>query len=190
MRGTFSVLTQDNPGVLVRVASLIYQRNYNIVSISASPTGIPDATRITLVIDGDEWMHEQVERHLSKLMEVLAVENLNEHGRFTERQITLIKVAATIETRPAIIQTAEVFRGRVVDMSEDTITIETTGSAGKAEALIEALRPYGILEHAGSGSVALSRGSRVLHARSSGHAAMIKPGDDRQTSRALYEEKD
>lgn len=157
MRCTFSVITQDSPGVLMRIASLIYKRNFNIVSLSVNQTETPDVSRFTIVIDGDEWALVQVSKQLGKLVEVLSIENLNDTGKFVERWLSLIKVRATMETRPQILQIAEVFRCRVVDMGSDALTLEVTGDAGKVEACNEALREYGIIERAGSGSVALGR---------------------------------
>lgn len=157
MRCTFSVLTQDNPGVLMRIASLIYRRNYNIVSLSVSQTSTPGVSRFTVMIDGDEWALDQVSKQLRKIVEVLTVENLNEGGKFVERWLSLVKVRATMETRPHVLQIADVFRCRVVDMGSDALTLEVTGDQGKVEACTEALRAYGIIEIAGSGSVALSR---------------------------------
>jgi acetolactate synthase-1/3 small subunit len=157
MRCTFSVLTQDSPGVLMRIASLIYMRNFNIASLSVSQTATPDISRFTIMIDGDEWALEQVSKQLSKLVEVISVENLNKAGKFVERWLSLIKVRATMETRPHILQIADVFRCRVVDMGSDALTLEVTGDEGKVAACTEALRAYGIMEIAGSGSVALGR---------------------------------
>lgn len=157
MRCTFSVLTQDNPGVLMRIASLVYRRNYNIVSLSVSQTATEGISRFTIVIDGDEWALDQVTKQLKKLVEVLSVENLNHSGKFVERWLSLIKVGATMETRPHILQIADVFRCRVVDMGSEAITLEVTGDEGKVAACTDALREYGILEIAGSGSVALGR---------------------------------
>lgn len=159
MKATFSVLTQDNPGVLMKIASLIYRRGYNIASLSVAPAGTPGVSRFTIVIDGDDWALEQVRHQLAKCTEVFSVENLGAAGPFVERSLSLLKVAADTTTRPAILQIAEVFRCRVVDIGESSVIIEATGSAGKADALTAALRPYGILERAGSGSVALARGS-------------------------------
>jgi acetolactate synthase-1/3 small subunit len=157
MRCTFSVLTQDTPGVLMRIASLIYRRNFNIASLSVSQTATEGISRFTIMIDGDEWALDQVSKQLSKIVEVLSVENLNNSGKFVERWLSLIKVAANLETRPHILQIADVFRCRVVDMGSSAITLEVTGDEGKVEACTAALREYGIIEIAGSGSVALGR---------------------------------
>lgn len=157
MRSTFSVLTQDSPGVLMRISSLIYRRSYNIVSICVSPTDTQGVSRFTIVIDGDEWVLDQVSKQLSKLVEVFAVENLDRCGRFVERHLALIKVSATMETRPHILQLADVFRCRVVDIGSEAVIIEVTGDSNKLEAITSALSPFGIIEKAGSGAVALSR---------------------------------
>jgi acetolactate synthase-1/3 small subunit len=141
----------------MRIASLIFRRNFNIVSLSVSQTATPDISRFTIMIEGDEWALDQVSKQLSKLVEVLSVENLNKSGKFVERWLSLIKVTATMETRPHILQVADVFRCRVVDMGSDALTLEVTGDEGKVTACTEALRAYGIIEIAGSGSVALSR---------------------------------
>jgi acetolactate synthase-1/3 small subunit len=109
------------------------------------------------MIDADEWAHEQVEKQLSKLIEVISVENLNHRGRFVERWFSLIKVRTTMETRPHILQIADVFRCRVVDFGVDALTFEITGDEDKIHACTEAFRTYGIIETAGSGSVALRR---------------------------------
>ncbi|MDR1508879.1 MAG: acetolactate synthase small subunit [Synergistaceae bacterium] len=157
MRCTFSVITQDSPGVLMRIASLIYRRNYNITSLSVAQTDTPGISRFTIMVDADEWAHAQVEKQLTKLVEVISVENLSQRGKFVERWLSLIKVRADMETRPHILQIAEVFRCRVVDMGSGALTLEVTGDEGKLQACTEALREYGILEMAGSGSVALGR---------------------------------
>ena len=108
MRCTFSILTQDSPGVLMRIASLLYKRNYNIASLSVSQTNDAGISRFTIVVDADEWAHEQVEKQVAKLVEVISVENLNNNGKFVERWLSLIKVRASMEP-PAYIAD----RGRV-----------------------------------------------------------------------------
>jgi acetolactate synthase-1/3 small subunit len=141
----------------MRIACLFYKRNYNIESLSVSSANLPGISRFTIVIEGDEWAHEQVEKQLAKLVEVISVDNLNRGGKFVERWLSLIKVRATMETRPHILQIADIFRCRVVDMGSTALTLEVTGDEGKVAACMEALRAYGIVEVAGSGSVALGR---------------------------------
>ena len=137
MKSTFSIVSEDSPGVLMRIASLIYRRGYNIESLSVGRTDVPGLSRFTIIIEG--------------------VQNLTKEGPFVERWLSLVKVMAPVERRPHILQTAEIFRCRVVDLGSDAITLEVTGDRGKVEACMAALKPYGILETAGSGQVALAR---------------------------------
>lgn len=157
MRNTFSILSEDNPGVLMRIASLIYRRGFNIASLSVGRTHRPGLSRFTIVVEGREGVYEQVRKQLDKLVEVVDVTDLTEKGPFVERWLSLIKVHAPMDKRPHVLQTAEIFRCRVVDLGADAVTLEVTGDRGKVDACLEALRPYGIIELAGSGSVAVSR---------------------------------
>jgi acetolactate synthase-1/3 small subunit len=157
MKNTFSILSEDNPGVLMRIAGLIYRRGYNIESLSVGRTATPGVSRFTVVIEGEEGVYEQIRKQLLKLIEVIDVTNLTQEGPFVERWLALVKVRAPIEMRPHVLQTAEIFRCRVVDLGTDAITLEVTGDRGKLAACMEALKPYGIIETAGSGQVALSR---------------------------------
>ncbi|MDO4988225.1 MAG: acetolactate synthase small subunit [Synergistes sp.] len=157
MKSTFSIVSEDSPWVLTRIANLISRRGYNIESLSVGRTEIPGRSRFTVVIEGEEEVYEQIRKQLSKLVEVIEVRNLTDEGGFVERWLTLIKVRATLEMRPHILQTAEIFRCRVVDLGSDAITLEVTGDRGKMSACLDALKPYGIIETAGSGQVALSR---------------------------------
>lgn len=157
MKSTFSILSEDNPGVLMRIAGLIYRRGYNIESLSVGRTSTPGISRFTVVIEGEEGVYEQIRKQLQKLIEVIEVTNLTKDGPFVERWLSLVKVRAPLERRPHVLQTAEIFRCRVVDLGTDAITLEVTGDRGKLEACMDALRPYGIIETAASGQVALSR---------------------------------
>ena len=153
---TISVLAQDQPGVLSRLAGLVSRRGYNVTSLSVGRTDRPGLSRFTLVIKGDETVVDQIVHQLDKLIEVVDVRNLSERT-FVERWMTLIKVRAPLDVRPHVLQTAEIFRCRVVDIGEDAIIIEATGDQGKVEACLEALRPFGVIEVASSGAVALGR---------------------------------
>ncbi|MBQ0055081.1 MAG: acetolactate synthase small subunit [Synergistaceae bacterium] len=157
MSNTFCIYSEDQPGVLSRVAALIYRRGYNIISIAAGPTEVKGVSRYTLVFDGEESTYDQVQKQLQKLAEVISVRNLTREGNTVERYLKLIKVKAPVSKRPSIFQTAEVFRCRVVDIGADTISFEVTGSESKVEACLAALEPYGIVETAGSGQVSLAR---------------------------------
>lgn len=157
MKSTFSILSEDNPGVLMRIAGLIYRRGYNIESLSVGRTSTPGVSRFTVVMEGDKNVHEQIRKQLSKLIEVIEVTNLTKEGPFVERWLSLVKVRAPLDRRPHVLQTAEIFRCRVVDLGSDAITLEVTGDRGKLAACMDALKPYGIIETAASGQVALSR---------------------------------
>ena len=162
MKNTFTILSEDNPGVLMRIAGLIYRRGYNIESLSVGHTDSPGVSRFTVVIEGEEGVYDQIRKQLLKLIEVIAVTNLTKEGPFVERWLALVKVRAPLSERAHVLQTAEVFRCRVVDLGTDAVTLEITGDKGKMNACLEAFRPYGILETAGSGQVALSRSGFIL----------------------------
>ena len=164
MKNTFTILSEDNPGVLMRIAGLIYRRGYNIESLSVGQTDTPGISRFTVVIEGEEGVYDQIRKQLLKLIEVIEVTNLTQEGPFVERWLTLVKVKAPLDKRPHILQTAEVFRCRVVDIGAEAVTLEITGDKGKMNACMEAFRPYGIIETAGSGQVALSRSGFVSEA--------------------------
>lgn len=141
----------------MRIASLIYRRGYNIESLSVGRTDVPGLSRFTVIIEGEEGVYDQIRKQLMNLIEVIEVQNLTKDGPFVERWLSLVKVMAPVERRPHILQTAEIFRCRVVDLGSDAITLEVTGDRGKVEACMAALKHYGILETAGSGQVALAR---------------------------------
>ena len=157
MSNTFCIYSEDQPGVLSRVAALIYRRGYNIISIAAGPTEVKGVSRYTLVFDGEESTYDQVQKQLQKLAEVISVRNLTREGNTVERYLKLIKVKAPQSSRSDIFQTAEIFRCRVVDLGSSTLTLEVTGAKSKVEACIKALQPFGIVETAGSGQVSVAR---------------------------------
>lgn len=173
MKSTFSITSEDNPGVLMRIAGLIYRRGYNIESLSVGRTNVPGILRFTIVIDGDEGAYKQFCKQLEKLIEVVEVRNLSAEGSVVERWLSLIKVKASLEMRPHILQTAEIFRCRIIDLGTEAITLEVTGDYGKLAACVEAFKPYGIVEIAGSGSVALSRSGFAME-EASGYSGYKK----------------
>ena len=146
----------------MRIANLICRRGYNIESLSVGRTDVPGLSRFTVIIEGEEGAYEQIRKQLMKLIEVVEVRNLTKEGPFVERWLSLVKVLAPVDRRPHILQTAEIFRCRVVDLGSDAITLEVTGDRGKVEACLEALKPYGILEMARTGVTALPRGDKKL----------------------------
>ncbi|MFZ4617193.1 MAG: acetolactate synthase small subunit [Rectinemataceae bacterium] len=160
-RFVLSALVQNNAGVLSRVSGLFSRRGFNIDSLTVGETSDARLSRMTIVAQGDEARLEQVEKQLAKLIEVVAVHRLDAN-RSVCREIALVKVKASSETRASIIQIADVFRARVVDVASESLIVEVTGDQGKVDGLIELLDPYGILELARTGIAALGRGPLVL----------------------------
>ena len=154
---TFAAIVEDKPGVLNRVASLFRRRGFNIHSLSVGPTHQPGASRMTLVVRTDEESSRHVEANLYKLVNVLKVEDLT-YRSSVEREMALIKVRANAEQRAEVMQISDAFRARVVDVAKQALIVEITGDENKIESLLELLEPYGIIEVARTGSVALTRG--------------------------------
>lgn len=161
MRHIVAVLVENNPGVLMRVTALIRRRGFNIESLAVGPTEDPHISRITLVVDGDDATVEQVEKQLHKLIEVLKVMDLDAE-RCVSRELALIKVHADPARRAQIMQLAEIFRAKVVDVGRRQLILEVTGSPDKVEALINLAREYGIQEVARTGVIALERGANAV----------------------------
>lgn len=157
MQYTLSVLVENHFGVLARIAGLFSARGFNIVSLSVAETEDPTVSVMTIVVDGDNRVVDQVKKQLNKLIEVIKVRDLTEE-EYVERELALIKVGVNATKRREIIEIADVFKGKVVDISHTTITIEVTGSEEKVDAIIELLKSYGILEMARTGKIALLRG--------------------------------
>ncbi|NPV38390.1 Acetolactate synthase small subunit [Brevinematales bacterium NS] len=157
MQYTLSVLVENHFGVLARIAGLFSARGFNIVSLSVAETEDPTVSVMTIVVDGDNRVVDQVKKQLNKLIEVIKVRDLTEE-EYVERELALIKVGVNATKRREIIEIADVFKGKVVDISHTTITIEVTGSEEKVDAIIELLKSYGIIEMARTGKIALLRG--------------------------------
>ena len=161
---TLSVLVEDKPGVLMRVASLFARRNFNIQSITVGPTERPHISRMTVVVDVEKQPLEQVTKQLNKLVNVLKIVELDAVAS-VERELMLVKVRADSTTRGEVLDAVQLFRGHVVDVSPDAVTVEATGSAEKLQALLRVLEPFGIRELVQSGTVALARGGRSISDR-------------------------
>lgn len=158
---TISVLVSNRPGVLTRIAALFSRRGFNIESLAVGPTEREDVSRMTVVAEvNDEAALEQIVKQLNKLIEVRKVLELGANA--VRREMVLIKVHADVNSRSQIIDVVSLFRGKAVDVSAESITIEATGSSEKLAALLEMLRPHGIQELVQSGQVALGRGARTL----------------------------
>jgi acetolactate synthase-1/3 small subunit len=162
---TLSVLVENKPGVLTRIAGLFSRRGFNIDSLAVGPTAHPDVSRMTVVVDVEELPLEQVTKQLNKLVEVLKVVELVSIAS-VQREILLVKVSADLQTRSHIIETAHLFRAKIVDVAAEAVTIEATGDSDKLEALLRILEPFGIKELVQSGLVAIGRGARSITDRS------------------------
>ncbi|PTX63176.1 acetolactate synthase small subunit [Melghirimyces profundicolus] len=158
MRHILSVLVNDQPRVLARVANLLGRRNFNIESISVGESEEPGLSRMVIVTNGDERTMEQVQKQLHKLIDVIKIQDLNEHSA-VERELLLIKVGAGPATRMEVSGIVEPFRASVVDVGPHSLMVQATGERSKLDALIELLRPYGIKEVARTGVTALPRGT-------------------------------
>ncbi len=161
MKHTLAVLVENKSGVLTRVASLFSRRGYNIDSLAVGVTEDPDISRITIVVHGDDHVLEQVTKQLNKLIDVIKVSDIGAEDA-VERELALIKVAADVETRAEIIQIANIFRARIVDVAPKSMTIEVTGDEGKIQAIEKLLRQFGIKEMVRTGKIALVRGPKKV----------------------------
>ena len=161
---TIAVLVEDQPGVLTRVAGLFARRGFNIHSLAVGTTEEPGVSRMTMVVDAQRKPLEQVEKQLHKLVNVLKVMEL-EKGASVERELALIKVRTTVDNRSQVMEIAQIFRARVVDVAASALTMEVTGPSDKVEALLDLLSPYGLVELARTGRIALSRGDGGIRER-------------------------
>ncbi len=160
MTHTFVVHVEDKPGVLNRVSSLFRRRAFNIESLTVGHAETPGVSRMTIVVDTDAVGARRLEAHLYKLVNVLRIEDITNVAS-VHRDLAMIKVAATPESRSHVMQLVDVFRGRVVDVAPDSLIIESTGTEDKIEGLLEVLRPYGVIEMARTGRVGMSRGPKT-----------------------------
>ncbi len=163
-RHTLSVLVEDQPGVLARIASLFARRGFNIESLAVGPTEAEGVSRMTIVVNVAESPLEQVTKQLNKLINVLKIVELD-NSAAVQRELLLAKVKADSNTRSAILETVALFRAKVVDVATDAITIEATGNHDKIQALLKVLEEYGIKELVQSGMVAIGRGAKAVSDR-------------------------
>ena len=157
MRHVLSALVQNQPGVLAHISGMLASRGFNIDSLAVGETEANNLSRMTFVVHGDDAELEQVRKQLDKVVTVVKVQDISSED-FVERDLMIIKVKATAQQRTEIVLLVEMFRGRVVDISLDTLMVEISGQERKIEAFIELMRPYGILELARTGRIALVRG--------------------------------
>lgn len=161
MRHIISVLIENEPGALSRVVGLFSARGYNIETLTVAPTEDPSLSRMTIVTTGSEEVIEQITKHLNRLVEVVKVYDLTE-GSHIERELMLIKVRAVGKEREEMKRTTDIFRGRVIDVTEKSYTIELTGDSHKLDAFIDAIDKAAILETVRTGASGIGRGERIL----------------------------
>ncbi|GAB3564245.1 acetolactate synthase small subunit [Amycolatopsis endophytica] len=160
---TLSVLVENVPGVLARVAGLFSRRGFNIESLAVGPTENPEVSRMTIVVAVEELPLEQVTKQLNKLVNVIKIVEL-EPAVAVQRELLLVKVRADATVRSQVLETVQLFRAKVVDVSPEALTIEATGTGDKLSALLRMLEPYGVREIVQSGMVAVGRGPRSITA--------------------------
>ena len=161
MKYTLSVLVENQPGVLSKVAGLFSRRGFNIDSLAVGVTEDPAISRMTIVVDGDEHIVEQVEKQLNKVIPVIKVKNLSTAGDFLSCELNLIKVSANAQQRTELLQLANLFDARVVDVSPTTMTLRFAGNPAKGDNLMTLLHPYGVKEVVRTGTIAIEKGSAV-----------------------------
>ena len=164
MSHVLSLLVEDKPGLLTRVAGLFARRGFNIESLAVGASEIPGLSRITVVVDVEELPLEQVTKQLNKLINVIKIVELDPNQAVT-REHLLIKVRVDNTTRSQVLEAASLFRASIVDVAPDALVIETTGNSGKIQALVKILEPYGIKEIAQSGLLAIGRGGKSITER-------------------------
>ena len=173
-RHTLSVLVENKPGVLARIASLFSRRGFNIDSLAVGPTEDDDVSRMTIVVNVEDLPLEQVTKQLNKLVNVIKIVELDP-ATSVQRELLLVKVAADRASRSHILETVQLFRAKVVDVAPDAVTVEATGNADKLDALLRVLEPFGIRELVQSGMVAVARGPHAITDRSTRLAAAHAP---------------
>jgi acetolactate synthase-1/3 small subunit len=159
----FTVEVEDEPGVLSRVSSLFRRRAFNIVSLTVGVTERPGISRMTIVVDAPDVAARRIEAHLWKLVNVIRVEDIT-RAAAVRRELVMVKVSADAEARTHVMKLAEVFRARVIDVAPESLILESTGTSDKIAGLLDVLRPFGLLEVARSGQVAMGRGARAADA--------------------------
>ncbi|MBJ7295828.1 MAG: acetolactate synthase small subunit [Nostocales cyanobacterium LE14-WE4] len=160
MKHTLSVIVEDEAGVLSRIASLFARRGFNIESLAVGPAEQEGVSRITMVVPGDDRIIEQLTKQLYKLVNVLKVQDITEIP-CVERELMLLKVNATSSNRSEIIELSQIFRARIVDVAEDSLTVEVVGDPGKMVAIVQVLQKFGLREIARTGKISLTRESGV-----------------------------
>jgi acetolactate synthase-1/3 small subunit len=161
---TLSVLVENKPGVLARIAGLFSRRGFNIDSLAVGPTEHPEVSRMTIVVNVEDSPLEQVTKQLNKLVEVIKIVELD-GGASVSRELLLVKVKADAATRGQVLEVVQLFKAKVVDVATDAITVQVVGNAGKLDDFLRIVEPFGVRELVQSGVVAIGRGSRSISER-------------------------
>jgi acetolactate synthase-1/3 small subunit len=173
-RHTLSVLVENKPGVLARIAGLFSRRGFNIDSLAVGPTEHPEISRMTIVVNVEESPLEQVTKQLNKLVEVIKIVELD-GAASVSRELLLVKVKADAVTRGQVLEVVQLFKAKVVDVATDAVTIQVTGNQDKLEDFLRVVEPYGVRELVQSGMVAIGRGSRSISERGKPVAVPVPP---------------
>ena len=160
-RYTLAILVNNHPGVLMRVVSLFSRRGYNIDSLSVGETENDQVSRITIVVTGDRPVVEQIKKQVGKLYDVKRVYEMT-NNKSLQRELVMVKVNTKSDTRSEVIELAEIFKAKIIDVTASTVTLEMTGSLDKIQSFLDLMKPYGIVEMARTGITALERGARAL----------------------------
>ena len=171
---TLSVLVENKPGVLARIAGLFSRRGFNIDSLAVGPTEHPEISRMTIVVNVEDSPLEQVTKQLNKLVEVIKIVELDNAASVT-RELVLVKVGATAENRSQVLDVVQLFRAKVIDVAADAVTMQVVGNADKIADFLRVLEPFGIRELVQSGMVAIGRGSRSISERGKPVAVPVPP---------------
>jgi len=173
-RHTLSVLVENKPGVLARVAGLFSRRGFNIDSLAVGPTGHPEVSRMTIAVNVEDSPLEQVTKQLNKLVEVIKIVELDP-ATSVSRELLLVKVRADAATRGRVLEVVQLFRAKVVDVGTEAVTIQVTGNRGKLEDFLRVVEPFGVRELVQSGMVAIGRGGRSITERTLRPVPMPSP---------------
>ena len=160
-RRTITALVEDKPGVLNRVSSMFRRRGFNIASLAVGHSEIPNLSRMTFVVEGDDSVVEQVTKHLHKLIDVIKVSDMSEEN-VVSRELALVRVKANVQSRSEIMQIVDIFRANIVDVAPDSLIIEVTGDEDKIESLQNLLGSFGVMEVMRTGTIAMGRGMPIL----------------------------
>ena len=160
-RYTLAILVNNQPGVLMRVVSLFSRRGYNIDSLSVGETENEEVSRITIVVSGDRPVVEQIKKQVGKLIDVKRVYEMTQ-TRSLQRELVMVKVSTKGESRSQVVELAQIFKAKIIDVTASTVSLEMTGSLDKIQSFLDLMMPYGVVEMARTGITALERGSRAL----------------------------